>query len=311
MTIRIAIVGFGKIAQDQHLPAIVANPDFQLVAIASPGASHDTIPTFDSLDALLAADLDVDAVALCTPPQIRRAQAGRALEAGLHLLMEKPPGSTLAELDGLTHLATENDVTLFASWHSRFAPAVTPAREWLAARAVNRVEIVWKEDVRLWHPGQRWIWEAGGLGVFDPGINALSIATQILPERLFVKAASLSFPDNCDTPIAADVELADDRDTSISLALDWRQTGRQIWTIDIDTDGGQLQIIDGGKRLLIDGETQTLGGGSEYPELYAHFAQLVAHGRSDADLSPFQLVADAFLIGRRETVARFHDESAD
>jgi hypothetical protein len=43
------------------------------------------------------------------------------------------------------------------------------------------VEIVWHEDVRKWHPGQQWIWEPGGFGVFDPGINALSIATRIFP----------------------------------------------------------------------------------------------------------------------------------
>lgn len=308
MTIRIAIVGFGKIAHDQHLPAIIANPDFQLVAIASPGAMHDSVPTFDNLDSLLASDISVDAVALCTPPQIRRVQAGRALEAGLHLLLEKPPGATLAELDGLTHLAAENDVTLFASWHSRFAPAVAPARAWLASREVSHVEILWKEDVRQWHPGQRWIWEAGGLGVFDPGINALSIATQILPRQLFVKTASLSFPANCDTPIAAEVALADDSNMSMSLSLDWRQAGEQIWTINIDTDTGQLRIDDGGKKLFIDGAAQGLSEQAEYTGLYAHFAQLIGQGRSDSDLSPFQLVADAFLLGRRDTVAPFHEQ---
>lgn len=307
MTIRIAIVGFGKIAHEQHLPAIVANPDFQLVAIASPGATHDSLPTFDDLDALLASDIGVDAVALCTPPQIRRAQAVLALQAGLHLLLEKPPGATLVELDGLEHLAAENDVTLLASWHSRFAPAVAPARQWLASREVRRLDIVWKEDVRQWHPGQRWIWEAGGLGVFDPGINALSIATQVLPQRLFVKTASLSFPANCATPIAADIALTDDHNTAMTAALDWRQTGEQIWTIDIDTDAGHLQIADGGKQLFIDGQAQPLSGESEYTELYAHFAQLVGQRRCDNDLSPFRLVADALLVGRRETVAPFHE----
>jgi D-galactose 1-dehydrogenase len=47
------------------------------------------------------------------------------------------------------------------------------------------VNVIWREDVRVWHPGQDWIWQPGGLGVFDPGINALSIITHILPARSF------------------------------------------------------------------------------------------------------------------------------
>ena len=48
---------------------------------------------------------------------------------------------------------------------------------------MKRLLVTWKEDVRHWHPGQQWIWEAGGFGVFDPGINALSIVTKIMPDR--------------------------------------------------------------------------------------------------------------------------------
>ena len=50
------------------------------------------------------------------------------------------------------------------------------------------MEILWHEDVHKWHPGQQWIWEPGGFGVFDPGINAFSIATKIFPGGLFVQS---------------------------------------------------------------------------------------------------------------------------
>ncbi len=50
--------------------------------------------------------------------------------------------------------------------------------------------------MRQWHPNQEWIWQAGGLGVFDPGINALSIITHILPRALFITKATLEFPEN-------------------------------------------------------------------------------------------------------------------
>ena len=67
----------------------------------------------------------------------------------------------------------------------------------------------WKEDVRVWHPGQRWIWEPGGFGVFDPGINALSIVARIFPGALFVREAELSYPRNKQTPIAAELRMAE------------------------------------------------------------------------------------------------------
>ncbi|BBI53534.1 hypothetical protein HORIV_59550 [Vreelandella olivaria] len=99
--------------------------------------------------------------------------------------MKKPPGATLSEVEDLIATAAKQGVSLFAAWHSRFAPGVAQAKQWLRERQVQRVEIEWKEDVRVWHPGQAWIWQPGGMGVFDPGINALSIATEILPQPFF------------------------------------------------------------------------------------------------------------------------------
>src|SRR6202011_675082 len=167
------------------------------------------IAHFTSLEQLLDAAPDIDAVALCTPPQVRRAQAAAALKAGKHVLLENPPAATVSELAPLVAAARHGALTLFATWHSRFAPAVEPARAFLADRRIASVNVEWKEDVKVWHPGQAWIWEPGGLGVFDPGINALSILTRILPRPFFLTAAELSFPANCAAPIAADLTFSD------------------------------------------------------------------------------------------------------
>src|SRR5260370_39722176 len=175
--IRIAIVGLGKIARDQHIPAIAGTEGIDLVGVASRNASIDGVAHFATLDELLAAAPDIDAVALCTPPQVRHAQAAAALKAAKHVLLEKPPGATVSELTPLIAAARQTGRTLFATWHSRFAPGVEPARTFLPDRAVKSATVEWKEDVNVWHPGQAWIWEPGGLGVLHPGINALSIVT--------------------------------------------------------------------------------------------------------------------------------------
>jgi D-galactose 1-dehydrogenase len=305
--LRIAIVGFGKIARDQHVGAIAGTSGARLVAVASRNASLPGVPHFATIEELLAKGPEVDAVSLCTPPQVRRAQASAALSAGKHVMLEKPPGTGVAELDPLIAMAQAAGRTLFATWHSRHAPAVEPARDWLAKRRIRSVHISWKEDVRVWHPGQSWIWEAGGLGVFDPGINALSILTRILPKPVFVTAAELSFPANRQAPIAASLRLADIDGLSITAEFDFRQTGPQSWDIVADTEAGRMELSGGGRRMAVDGATLADAPDQEYRELYRRFVDLAATGASDVDLAPLRLVADAFLLGRRHIVEPFVD----
>lgn len=303
--IKLGIVGVGKIATDQHLPAIAANGDFQLLASASRNATIPGLPGFTSIDEMLAQQPDIEAVALCMPPQHRYQAARAALLAGKHVFMEKPPGATLSEVEDLDQLARSKGVTLFASWHSRHAPAVQVIKAFLAKHAPRQVQVSWKEDVRHWHPGQEWIWEAGGLGVFDPGINALSIVTEILPNAMFLKSGVLEFPANRDAPIAADLRFTDANGLDVHAEFDWRQTGKQSWDIIITTEAGVLRMADGGAKLWLDDVAQELGDEGEYPSLYRHFAGLVQSGKSDVDLSPLRHVADAFMLGKRKVVDAF------
>ncbi|MFK4508742.1 Gfo/Idh/MocA family oxidoreductase [Bradyrhizobium daqingense] len=305
--LRIAIVGFGKIARDQHVGAIAATPGATLAAVASRNASLPGLPHFATIEELLEKGPPIDAVSLCTPPQVRRAQAAAALAAGKHVMLEKPPGTGVAELDPLIAMAAGAKRTLFATWHSRYAPAVEPARQWLAGRRIASVHISWKEDVRVWHPGQGWIWEPGGLGVFDPGINALSILTRILPQPVFVTAAELAFPANCQAPIAANLTLTDIGGLPVSAEFDFRQTGPQSWDIVVGTDQGRMILSNGGARMAIDGKVLAEAPDEEYRGLYRRFVALAASGASDVDLAPLRLVADAFLLGRRTVVETFVD----
>ena len=305
--LRLAIVGLGKIARNQHVPSIAQTVGIELAAIASRNASWPGVPHFATLDLLLRQAPEIDAVALCTPPRGRRAQAQAALLAGKHVLLEKPPGATLSELAPLAELARECGRTLFATWHSRFAPGVEAARRLLAGLALRSVRVAWKEDVRTWNPGQAWIWEPGGLGVFDPGINALSILTRILPRPLFVTGAELRFPHNRATPIAAQVRLSDAAGLPVLVELDWLQTGPQSWDIAIETDSGTVTLEQGGRRRLHGGQVLLDQEPAEYVGIYRRFVELIGAGSSDVDWSPMALVADAFLLGERHEVAAFHE----
>lgn len=299
----IALVGIGKIARDQHVPAIAASPDWELAATVSRSGTVDGIEAFTDFDAFLAARPDVTVVSLCMPPQPRYPYAEKALRAGRHVMLEKPPGQTLAEVQALQSLATAQGVTLFATWHSRMAHAVAQTKAVLARRVIRQAHITWREDVRKWHPGQDWVFEPGGMGVFDPGINALSILTEVLPMPVHVTGAVLTFPANRDTPIAAEITFSG----NITADFDWRQEGPQTWDMDFDTDQGTVALRHGGNLLVLDGVEQpgTTGTHVEYPALYARMAGLVAAGHSEVDLTPMIHVADAMTLGRRVIVAAF------
>src|SRR5262249_53879166 len=139
----------------------------------------------------------------------------------------------------------------------------------------------------------------------DPGINALSILTRIIPGALVLQQAELRQPRNCATPIAASLRLADAQGTPIRMELDFLHPGPPSWDIEVESAAGVLSLSKGGAEMRLSGEPVTGLRGQEYPDLYAHFARLVRGRCVDVDVRPLQLVADAFLCGQRVEVEPF------
>ena len=305
---KIALVGIGKIAVDQHIPALAASDDWLLAAAVSRNAKVDGVANYKTVDEMLAAEPDIGVVSLATPPVPRFAQAHAVLSAGRHLMLEKPPGATLSEVHALAGMASNAGLSLYASWHSREAAFVEQARQWLVGKKLKTLRVTWKEDVRKWHPGQDWVFEPAGMGIFDPGINALSIVTQILPVPIHLTGAELCFPANRQTPIAAELQFYHPEGGRVSASMNWDHQGDDIWAIEAETDGGVLLLQNGGAKMFVDGVEQGAGAAGlagEYPRLYANMARLVETGTSDVDLSPMLHVADALTLGRRIIVDPF------
>ena len=300
---RIGVVGMGKIAVDQHLPAIASNPAFGLAATVERSAPASDL-NYTNHTAMLADVGKLDAVAITTPPGPRYAIARDCIAAGLHVLLEKPPTATLAEIDDLRDRAAARGVSLFTTWHAQHNPAVVEAANLLAGKGIAEMAITWHEDVEKWHPGQRWIWEAGGFGVFDPGINAFSIASRIFPGALFVRSAALHFPASSHTPIAAEITFESTAsDGPLTCSLDWRRAAGEEWTIRIVTAKGQkIELHDGGARLTVDGAARAGHGAGEYPDIYRRFAELVAQSESHIDVAPLRMVADCLLVASRNLI---------
>lgn len=307
---KIGIVGFGKIARDQHAPAIAASSDFELAGVSNlgGGAPPNGVSSFTTYAEMLTAIPDLDSVAICTPPGPRRLIAAECLSAGRNVLLEKPPAATVAEVRDIENRAKAAGKVAFATYHAQHNAAVKQAAQLLVGKSVKSLAVTWKEDIRRWHPGQDWIQAAGGFGIFDPGINALSILTRILPQPIFVKSAELSFPANRQAPIAATVGFSTglSTDEQMTATLDWRQTGPQTWEIEVEAnDATKFKLVNGGSQLEVEGQPPFVGPEDEYADIYSDFAVLLAAGRSNVDSAPFQLVADAFMVGERKEVDAF------
>lgn len=301
---RIAIVGAGKIASDRHIPALARSSRFELVAVVDPQPVDQAVTRFATIEEMRVADPHIDAVVVATPPQVRDRLALQALRAGYNVMLEKPPSVTSRGARRLVAECQEGR-TLFAAWHSREAAMVERAADWLKGRIITSGHISWREDAHVWHPGQTWLWKPGGFGVFDPAINALSILTAIAPEPFVVEKAVFQVPVNQHAPVAAEVELLCG-EAPISMDLDFRADRESCWTIALTTsDGGSLELSQGGQAIATDGGLPEVGTNTEYDGLYRRFAALIDAGACDVDVTPLDLVADAFLVARHVPVPEF------
>ncbi|MDB5623390.1 MAG: Gfo/Idh/MocA family oxidoreductase [Devosia sp.] len=306
---KIAVIGVGKIAQDQHLPVIDKSEHFDLAAtVSTRGVGHHGVPVFKTPGELYAAMPEVQLVSICTPPGIRHQYVREALEAGKDVMMEKPPTTTISELDDLIAQARRLDRVLFQTWHSQYNAAVDRARELLAADGVASVRIDWRESVRKWHPGQDWVWEPGGFGVCDPGINAFSIFTKVMPFPVFVQSARLTFPANRQTPVDVQIDFksGEPHQPQMSAGFNWLEENGEIWTIRFETGKGEvIKLEKGGTVLRVNDAVIVQNPSEEYEGIYERFAALLERHESDVDAAPLRLMADVFLLGARENGAPF------
>ena len=125
--IGVAVAGLG-FGEKVHLPALSANPDLEAVALWHPRrerldqacATHG-LAGYDDWDALLA-DPAVSAVVIATPPAPRFDLARRALEAGKHLLLEKPVALAVDQVRELQRLALQKGLVVGVYYEYRAVP---------------------------------------------------------------------------------------------------------------------------------------------------------------------------------------------
>lgn len=133
--IRIGIIGCGKIAQVRHIPEYADNPDAKLAAFFSPNraraeeqAAKYGGKVYDTAEALLA-DPDIDAVSICAANYAHAELTIKALEAGKHVLCEKPMATSLADCETMVACARRSGKFLMIGHNQRLAKAHATAKQ--------------------------------------------------------------------------------------------------------------------------------------------------------------------------------------
>lgn len=142
--LRVGVIGCGKIAQVRHLPEYEQHPDAQITGLfdfnhdrAQELAEQYGCTAYDTLDALLAADT-IDAVSVCTSNNTHAEVTIAALNAGKHVLCEKPMAISLEECRSMVTIAAEKNLQLMIDQNQRFARAHVRAKELLEAGKIGK-----------------------------------------------------------------------------------------------------------------------------------------------------------------------------
>ena len=316
----VAVVGTG-FGQKIHIPGFQHHPRTEVVAVYNPDLgkakaiadSHNILYAYNKLDKILALP-EVNAVSISTPPFLHYEMAKQVLEAGKHLLLEKPMAMNAEQVRELYHLAAEKNLVAIADFEFRFVPAWQLLAEYLQQGYVGNkrlIKIDWIVTSRA-NPERPWNWYArkdmGGGALGAVGSHAFDYISWLfgsvkrlcgylscaIPERPDPQAGNQLKPVDADDTCLIMLELADGTPCQLSISS-VTYAGRGHW-VEIYGDKGTLVLgsdnlkdyVHGFKLLAAPAGKQLTE--VEIPKRLA-FPQVFTDGR----LAPFIRVIDRFV----------------
>lgn len=262
LDLRVAVVGAGLIALEEHVPAWRAVPGCRVVALADPSSS--ALEEGERLGIarrvrdyrFLLDDPGVDVIDICAPTALHAEIALAALEAGKHVLCEKPLATTRADAELLVATAARAARKIMCVQQFRYDPRTTRLREFLAPDVLGEVYFVhahWLRRRRL--PGRAGFTArrlSGGGPLLDLGVHLVDLAWWLMGEPRPVSASGATF-----------ARLARRAD----LTSEWGQWDAS--TIDVEDFAAGMLRFSNGAALSV--EASWLGFQHERDHVYLHW----------------------------------------
>lgn len=263
MKLRGAISGFGEVAAKAHLAGWRTRENVNLAVIHDPIAErrHEAIlliknvRVYDDLELMLDGEAP-DFVDIASPPALHGSAARTALNAGAHVLVEKPLSLSLAEFDEVAAVARARQRVLMCVHNWKFAPAYSLARALVAEGRIGSVQSVFLERLRVepagkGGPGALWrkSGASGGGILIDHGWHVFYLMQWLMggaASPCAVAATLFTNPEGVEE--TAEVQVTFGAGQSARANLSWRAAQRQTHATIVGTSGS-LEI--GSERLLL------------------------------------------------------------
>ncbi|KIL50632.1 Gfo/Idh/MocA family protein [Jeotgalibacillus soli] len=307
--LKIGVIGAGSIAKHRHLPEYAANKEVEIAAICDINEERaKSIAKKFNIEKVLTdyRDLlqeDLDAVSVCTPNYLHAPISIAALEAGIHVLCEKPIATSAEEADQMIEAANKSGKVLMIGHNQRFVEAHVKAKQMVASGKLGKV---FSFRTAFGHPGPE-AWSADGadswffrkeeafIGAMgDLGVHKTDLIRYILGEEIIEVAAMIE----TSSKLKADVDdnavclLKTENGIIGTLAASWSYNGKEDNSTVIYTEKAVLRLEDDEEFSVIthfkNGTTEKLklaqiqsneDGGQSSSGVIDHFIECVQTGR--------------------------------
>ena len=280
--VNVGVIGCGSIAQNRHFPEYDSHQETNIMAVcdidqdrANAAAQRYNAQAYTDYIELLK-NKDIDVVSVCTPNYLHASITIAALEAGKHVLCEKPMATSLKEAEKMNEAAAKSGKILMIGHNQRFVPSHQKAKKLIESGEVGKVYSfrtafghsgpeTWSVDGRnswFFKKDQAVIGAMGDLGVHKADLLRYVLGEEFVEVGAFVETSAKEQADVDD--IAACI-LRTGSGIIGTLTASWSYAKEDNATV-IYAEKAVLRLEDDPKYSLIihqkNGKTETfeLGG---------------------------------------------------
>ena len=307
--LRVGVIGCGSIAQHRHIPEYLANQNVELVAVCDINeervneiAEKYEVEAYTNYEELVSSGI-VDVVSVCTPNYLHAPISIAALNAGLHVLCEKPMATSKQEAEAMIAAAKESGKKLMIAHNQRFVPSHQRARQLIASGEIGKI---YSFRTAFGHGGPEgwsvdgkdsWFFEkekafVGAMG--DLGVHKTDLVRYVLGEEItevgsFVETSAKAFADVDDNAVCI---LKTENGIIGTLAASWAYVSKEDNSTIIYGEKAILRLEDDPSNSLVvqyangDVVNYQLGkiqsndaGGQRTTHVINHFVDAVVHNQ--------------------------------